>query len=121
MTKSILNAVAGNSAGTLLLLVFAAALEVFGDAFFQTALHRSSGFSRVLSSVSGAALLILYGVIVNLAPWDFGKLLGIYMVFFFIVSQLVAWLRFHQAPTASIYIGGSLIVAGGAIICWGKI
>jgi small multidrug resistance family-3 protein len=55
-------------------------------------------------------------VSVNLPHWDFGKLLGIYVVMFFLVAQVLAKVRFNQAPTAPIYLGGALIVAGGLVI-----
>ena len=47
---------------------------------------------------------------------DFGKLLGIYVVLFFLLAQVLAKVRFNQAPTAPIYLGGALIVAGGLVI-----
>jgi hypothetical protein len=50
------------------------------------------------------------------SPLGFGKLLGIYVVMFFIVAQILAKVRFNQAPTAPIYLGGALIVAGGFVI-----
>jgi small multidrug resistance family-3 protein len=37
-------------------------------------------------------------------------------VLFFLVAQVLVKVRFHQAPTAPILLGGSLIVAGGAVI-----
>ena len=64
----------------------------------------------------GASVLFGYGYVVNTPPWDFGKLLGLYVVFFFVVAQLIGWIFFHQRPTASILLGGVLIVAGGAVI-----
>jgi small multidrug resistance family-3 protein len=35
---------------------------------------------------------------------------------FFLVAQLLARVRFNQALTAPIYLGGALIVAGGFVI-----
>jgi hypothetical protein len=57
---------------------------------------------------------------VNLPQWDFGKLLGVYVVLFFLFAQIVAKVRFHQAPTTPILVGGALIVAGGAVITFWK-
>lgn len=116
----ILQDVTSNRFGILVLLLFSAALEAGGDSFFQVAMHRSSGMARVLPSLIGAFSLIFYGVVVNLAPWDFGRLLGIYVVFFFLVSQAIAWSRFREVPSPSILIGGFFIVLGGAIIGWAK-
>jgi len=119
MIKAILNEFAGNTSGALVLLLSAAALEALGDSCFQSGLHRSAGLDRAWYALGGALALILYGVLVNIAPWKFGKLLGIYVVFFFVVAQTLAWLRFGEVPTRPMLIGGSLIIAGGAIICWG--
>jgi len=103
-------------AGALLVLALAAFLEAYGDASFQTALYRSSGTRRVLAFLGGAACLVAYGLVVNTPRWDFGKLLGIYVVFFFLVAQGINWARFGQTPTLPVVLGGSLIVAGGMII-----
>jgi small multidrug resistance family-3 protein len=102
--------------GALFVLMIAATLEVSGDAFFQSAVHRTSGLSRWLSFVGGVVVLSLYGLVVNLPQWNFGKLLGIYVVFFFVVAQIVAKVRFHQPTTLPILVGGCMIVAGGAVI-----
>lgn len=120
MIRVIITEFAGNTGGTIFLLFLAAALEAAGDACFQSGLHRSAGFDRVWYALAGAVALVLYGTMVNIAPWKFGKLLGIYVVFFFLVAQVLAWLRFGEVPTRPILIGGSLIVAGGLIIGWGR-
>jgi hypothetical protein len=50
------------------------------------------------------------------APVDFGKLLGIYVVVFFIMAQFINFVAFGLRPTVPIVVGGMFIVAGGAII-----
>lgn len=75
----------------------------------------------MLAFAAGAVCLILYGLSVNMASWNFGKLLGIYVVFFFVVSQLVAKARFHEKLPLSTWIGGAFIVTGGVIIWLGQI
>jgi hypothetical protein len=102
--------------GTLAVLALAAFFEVYGDSFFQVGLYRATGASRYIAFSAGAVALALYGLLVNTPPWDFGKLLGLYVVLVFLVAQSVAWLRFQQAPSPSILVGGALIVAGGAVI-----
>ncbi len=99
-----------------LLLLAAALLEAGGDSCFQTAMHRASGIHRVLWSLAGAVSLAAYGALVNTPRWNFGPLLGVYVVLFFVVAQAIAWLRFDQAPTLPVLVGGSLIVAGGVVI-----
>ena len=83
---------------------------------FQSGIHRSGGAASAFFLASGAMILGLYGFTVNVPRWDFGKLLGIYVVMFFLVAQVLAKVRFNQAPTAPIYLGGALIVAGGLVI-----
>jgi small multidrug resistance family-3 protein len=47
---------------------------------------------------------------------DFGKLLGVYVVLFFFVAQILAKLQFHQSSTKPIYLGAAFIVLGGLIM-----
>ncbi len=72
--------------------------------------------ARVLAFVAGALVLAIYGSLVNVPRWHFGRLIGAYVVLFFIVAQIVARVRFGQSPTPSIYVGGALIAAGGLVI-----
>jgi small multidrug resistance family-3 protein len=118
--RSLLDAITANPFGAFAVLLIAAFLEAFGDACFQSGLYRSTGVSRGLYFASGAAVLALYGLTVNVPRWDFGKLLGVYVVLFFLVAQILARVRFHQSPTPPIYLGGSLIVAGGLVIAFWK-
>jgi small multidrug resistance family-3 protein len=116
--RNILDQFVAHPAGAFVLLVLAAIFEAVGDSFFQAGIHRSAGGARALSLVVGAVLLVLYGFAVNLPHWDFGKLLGVYVVLFFLLAQILAKLRFNQGPTTPIYVGGSLIVAGGMVIAF---
>lgn len=111
-----LNDVLAKPAGTFLLLAFAAFLEALGDSLFQSGLYRASGLARVLLLMLGTAVLGFYGLTVNAPRWDFGKLLGVYVVLFFLMAQILAKARFHQSPTPPIYVGGALIVIGGFVI-----
>jgi small multidrug resistance family-3 protein len=106
--------------GTLVALSVAAFLEAFGDSCFRTGLFRSSGLMRVASFAGGAMALTLYGLLVNTPRWDFGRLLGAYIVLFFVFVQILASVRFSQRPTPPILIGGFFIVLGGAIISFWK-
>lgn len=117
--KNILDYVVAKPVGAFVLLAFAAFLEALGDSFFQSGLYRASGAMRALFLVLGIIVLALYGLTVNAPRWDFGRLLGIYVVLFFVVAQILARVRFHQSPTLPIYVGGVLIVSGGILIaCW---
>ncbi len=115
-----LNRVIATPLGIATLLSTAALLEVFGDACFQAGLHRSAGAPRAIWFALGCAVLTTYGLLVNVPRWDFGRLLGVYVVLFFLVAQVLAKLRFGQSPTPGILVGGALIVAGGGVIYFFK-
>ena len=100
----------------LAFLLLAAVLEAGGDAVIRAGLHTSNSGMRWLLMAVGAAMLFAYGYTVNAPEWDFGRLLGIYIVLLFLVAQIVAWLAFGQRPGAALLIGGALIVAGGVVI-----
>src|SRR3989442_10232535 len=89
--KTLVDAIVANRIGALLVLLLAAFLEAYGDSSFQAALYRSSGVKKVIAFLAGAACLAAYGLVVNTPRWDFGKLLGIYVVFFFLVAQGINW------------------------------
>jgi hypothetical protein len=114
--KNLVSQVVATPAGAFVVLSLAAFLEVSGDACFQSGLYQSAGAARGLWFLAGAAVLATYGFFVNLPQWDFGKLLGVYVVLFFVIAQIVAKVRFHQSPTAPILVGGALIVAGGVVM-----
>ncbi len=99
-----------------LLLPLAALLEAGGDAVIRRGLH---GRSLVLLAC-GAAILFAYGVVVNTAPWDFGRLLGVYVAIFFVLAQVLDALVFGARPSVSILVGGALVVAGGLVVAVGK-
>jgi small multidrug resistance family-3 protein len=60
---------------------------------------------------------VAYGVVVNAnRAIDFGRLMGLYIAVFFVVSQVLAFAIFGGRPTPSLLVGGVLIVAGGLVI-----
>jgi hypothetical protein len=97
----------------LLLLLLAATLEAGGDALVRHGLRGAPGWTRWVFLGCGALVLFVYGVVVNTPPWDFGRLLGVYVTLFFLVAQGINWVVFGVAPTAPIVVGGVLIAAGG--------
>jgi len=117
---NLLDRLVSNPLGAFFVLTLAAFLEACGDSFFQVSFYRSSGLGRVLAFVAGVGVLAAYGSVVNVPRWDFGKLLGVYVVLFFLMAQLLAKVRFGQSPTPPIYAGGTLIVAGGLVIAFWK-
>jgi small multidrug resistance family-3 protein len=104
---------------TLLVLLTAAVLEAGGDALVRIGMRAPTSMTRGVFFVIGALVLFSYGYLVNAPAWDFGRLLGVYVVFFFVVAQLISWVVFHKPPSLTLLIGGGFIVAGGAIISYG--
>jgi small multidrug resistance family-3 protein len=98
---------------TLVVLILAAALEVGGDAALRRGLVDSAWPWLAL----GAATLISYGLVVNLnRSIEFGRLMGLYITVFFVVSQLLSFAFFGERPSLSLIVGGALIVGGGLVI-----
>lgn len=100
----------------LLTLLAAAGLEAGGDALVRAGLFGPSLFRRLALLLLGGAVLFVYGCVVNLPRWDFGRLLGIYVAAFFVAAQAINWVGFGQRSTLPITIGGGLIIAGGLVI-----
>ena len=99
-----------------LFLLVAALLEAGGDAILRKALLESAGAMRIALFGSGALVLVGYGTIVNLAPLDFGQLVGLYIATLFVIWQLINFVVFRSLPTLPILAGGILIVSGGLIV-----
>jgi drug/metabolite transporter superfamily protein YnfA len=96
-----------------LLLVVAALLEVGGDA----AVRRGMTSPSTTWIVAGLAMLGAYGCVVNAnRALEFGRLMGLYIVVFFVVSQVLGAAMFANRPSPSLLCGGALIVAGGVVI-----
>jgi len=101
---------------TLLPLLLAALLEAGGDAFVRLGLRSTAMAPRLLFFLAGAVFLFSYGWTVNLPSWDFGRLIGVYIVFFFLLAQVISWIVFHQKPSHAVLLGGAFIAIGGLII-----
>jgi len=93
------------------MLILSALLEAGGDAGMRAGLR-----GKPIGFLLGALSLIAYGIFVNVPKWDFGRLLGVYIAIFFLVSQIIALAVFKERPGAPVLIGGALIVAGGAVL-----
>jgi small multidrug resistance family-3 protein len=106
--------------GAFLVLAIAAYLEVQGDACFQSGLFHSSGAKQIGWFAAGTVVLVCYSLFLNSSRIDFGKLLGVYVVLFFVAAQIVAKLQFHQTPSRPIYVGGAFVVSGGLIMALWK-
>ena len=104
----------------LVFLLIATTLEVSGDAIVRMAIYNHAGMIRIGLMLAGAALLFGYGTVLNLAPLEFGQVVGLYIATLFVVWQAINFIAFRTVPTLPVLIGGALIVAGGAIVTFWK-
>ena len=100
----------------LSLLLVATTLEAGGDAVVRAGLFNQSLATRMLLLLLGGIMLFCYGVVLNQAPFDFGRLIGAYVATFFAVAQVINLIAFRTSPSLPIIVGGLLIIAGGAVI-----
>jgi small multidrug resistance family-3 protein len=102
-------------------LIVATTLEAFGDAIVRMGLNRHSFAPRILLFLAGAVLLFGYGLSLNLAPLEFGRVVGLYIATLFVVWQIINFVVFRSLPTLPILLGGALIIAGGSVVTyWGR-
>jgi hypothetical protein len=100
----------------LILLIIATTLEASGDAIIRIGIYNHVGAIRIALFFAGAVLLFCYGTFLNLAPLEFGRVVGLYIATLFMVWQVINYIAFRSLPTMPIAVGGALIIAGGAII-----
>jgi len=105
----------------VILLLVATTMEVSGDAVVRIAIYNHAGAARMGLFLAGAVLLLGYGTFVNLAPLDFGQVVGLYIATLFIVWQVINFMVFRAVPSVPIIVGGALIVLGGAIVSFYKV
>jgi small multidrug resistance family-3 protein len=98
-------------------LILAAFLEVGGDALVRFGLRGGRWFSLA----AGAAILFAYGLSVNLPKWNFGRLMGVYIALFFLVSQLISVVVFKEKLHLPTLVGGVLIVTGGVLMTFWRV
>ena len=104
----------------LVFLLIATILEVSGDAIVRLAIYNHAGVARAVLMTTGAALLFGYGFALNLAPLEFGEVVGLYIATLFVVWQTINFITFKALPGLPIMVGGALIIAGGLIITFWK-
>jgi hypothetical protein len=97
-------------------LIVATTLEAGGDAVVRTGLAAHAWPVRCLLFLGGAVLLFSYGLALNLAPIEFGRVVGLYVAILFIVWQIVNFAVFRTPLDVPTLVGGSLVVAGGCIV-----
>src|SRR3954454_2180902 len=97
-------------------LLLATTLEVSGDAVIRLGIYNHAGTMRLGLMLGGAVLVFGYAFSLNLAPVEFRQVVGLYIATLFIVWQVINFAFFRTLPTLPVVIGGTLIVAGGAIV-----
>jgi small multidrug resistance family-3 protein len=101
-------------------LVVATVAESFGDATIRIGLFERTGAARVAIILGGTVLLLVYGLMLNLAPLPFARIVGFYIATLFLVWQVVAFFTFRTLPGPPVLVGGALIVAGGLVVSFWK-
>ena len=101
-------------------LVIATILEVSGDAIIRKSLFEHVGLARLALFLLGAGLLAGYGTFLNLAPLEFGQVVGLYIATLFVMWQVITFIAFRTLPTLPVMLGGALIVSGGLIVSFWK-
>lgn len=104
----------------VLLLLAATTLEVSGDAVVRMGIYNHVGLARLGLFLAGAILLCGYGTFLNLAPLEFGQVVGLYIATLFVLWQVINFVAFRALPTLPIVVGGSLVIIGGVIITFWK-
>lgn len=97
-------------------LIAATSFEAIGDALVRLGINQNQLGIRSVLFIVGAILLFGYGLSVNLAPVDFGRVVGLYIATLFVMWQIVNFIVFQVTPAAPVFVGGLLIVAGGAVV-----
>jgi small multidrug resistance family-3 protein len=97
-------------------LIVATTFEASGDALVRMGLFERVAVGRIVTMVAGAALLFGYGVMLNLAPLPFERVVGLYIATLFVVWQTVSFLTFRSVPSLPVVLGGALIIAGGLLV-----
>lgn len=104
----------------IVFLIIATTLEVSGDAIVRMSIYNHTGLARAGLMLAGAALLFGYGFSLNLAPVEFGRVVGLYIATLFVVWQVINFIAFRTVPSLPILAGGALVIAGGLIITFWK-
>jgi hypothetical protein len=74
----------------IVVLFLAALLEVCGDGLIRAGLHKTLPWQKASLFAVAAVVLFAYGCTVYSPPWDFGRLLDLYVVFFFLTAQAIS-------------------------------
>lgn len=104
----------------LLFLIVATTLETLGDSLVRKCIYQYTGSYRIAMAVLSALLLFGYGFTLNLAPVEFGKVVGLYIATLSVVWQIISYFTTGVVPSLSVITGGLMIFLGGLIVTFGK-
>lgn len=104
----------------VVLLIIATSLEVGGDAIIRKCIYNHTGSARIAFALLGMIMLFGYGFFLNLAPVEFGKIVGLYIATLFVMWQVISYISFKSIPDLPVIVGGSLIIIGGLIVSFWK-
>jgi len=90
-------------------LLLATTMEASGDALVRMGLGHAALGIRIALFAMGAALLFGYGLMLNLAPLEFGRVVGLYIATLFVVWQFINLIAFGSAPTLPVLAGGLIV------------
>ena len=108
------------SLSNLFFLIVAAALEAGGDAIVRRGREAGATGPRIGLFLIGAVVLFLYGFVVNRPGWVFGRSLGIYVFFFFMIAQVISATVFNEPPGRGALAGGAAFAVGAALVYFVK-
>lgn len=97
-------------------LIVATTVEASGDAIVRMGLNEQALLPRIVLFLIGGVLLFGYGLSLNLAPLEFGRVVGLYIATLFVVWQIISFIAFRSVPTIPVLLGGALIIAGGLMV-----
>ena len=104
----------------IVFIIICTICEATGDAIVRKSIYNHVGLVRIGLMLLGMILLLGYGIFLNLAPVEFGKVVGLYIATLFVVWQIVNYISFKTLPTLPVIVGGLLIIAGGLITTFWK-
>ena len=82
------------------------------------AIYQHAGHVRTGLMLVGAVCLFVYGFALNLAPVEFGWVVGLYIATLFIVWQVGNFVTLRTLPSLPIIVGGIFVVASGLIMTY---
>jgi hypothetical protein len=105
----------------LVYVVLATIFEAIGDAVMRVALRSPYALTgRIALFAVASFLLTMYGLFLNLAPVEFATVTGIYLASLFVAFQIVNFIFFRHVPSSGVFIGGTFILTGTAIVYYWK-